>query len=277
MINKIFLNLGMTEREAKVYLAILKLCNPNISDLQKQTGLSRSTVYYCIDLLIKNDIVFSKKLNEKTVYEAISPEQLKKIVEYKITELKKDITIFEKAIPDIVQSTKKGKMNLKMLKGFKSLTNTMRDVYIGHKNSTVRVFGTKPKEYNLKHFDKSFEKTINNRITNNVFLKGISPITKNKFLVRDKDLKQLRESRFLPEKTFNFQSEIFIFDDLVLVISEDIENEVNTIYFDDVNYVNTMKMIFDLAWEAAGKYDKEVVAEYEKNISNLSNIKHSKQ
>jgi len=40
--------------------------------------------------------------------------------------------------------------------------------------------------------------------------------------------------------------------------------------------VDTMKMIFELAWEAAEKYDEEVVAEYEK-ANSKSQIPNSKK
>jgi hypothetical protein len=94
-------------------------------------------------------------------------------------------------------------------------------------------------------------------------MRGISPATDTKLSMRDKDKEQLRESRFLPADKFPFKSDLIIFDDVILYQSFKKEQPIAAV-LSDQNMVDTMKMIFELAWEAAEKYDEQTWSNFDK-------------
>ena len=278
-IDKIFEDLGLSEREAGVYLACLKTNQATIKDIQKETKLSRTTVYYSLDILENEDLIQKVNSGKKAYYIASTPEKIKDLLEQKSVKLKESLFSIENLIPDLSSLHKKSKvLDFKTYKGLDSINDIFRYIYKNHKNETCKLFGGLPRANISNNLSgKILGNSINYRVKYNVKIRGISPSSESKLSLRKEDKKQLRESRFLPIEKYRFYTDILIFNDVVVFYTDDFNNESMIVTMEDKLVVETMNMIFDLAWEAAGKYDKEVVAEYEKNISNLSNIKHSKQ
>jgi DNA-binding MarR family transcriptional regulator len=122
---------GMTKTEAKIYLEISKLKEPQIGEIIKKTGLHRGTVYNSINHLIskgflnyidKNEIRHYK-VNGSKIFENIIEEEKKKLEEnqQKTTEFFKQIEI---------EKEEDGKQDVDVFTGkeiFKSLFLEMYD------------------------------------------------------------------------------------------------------------------------------------------------------
>ncbi len=66
-------DLGMSEREAKVYLAILKMKSASAADLYKPSGIPRTKIYDIIKSLVFQGYCSEKRVNGKIIYEVIDP------------------------------------------------------------------------------------------------------------------------------------------------------------------------------------------------------------
>lgn len=73
---KALIALGLTETEAKVYIALLKRGNSLAGKITKETGLHRRTVYDTIERLIEKGLVSYIETNNKKHFEAVNPERL---------------------------------------------------------------------------------------------------------------------------------------------------------------------------------------------------------
>ena len=81
MLEKYLQEIGLSEKEAQVYLALLQVDNESIQDLAKRTGINRTTVYPLLESLGKKGLVSEVQLGKKMNYEAAPPERLETFIE----------------------------------------------------------------------------------------------------------------------------------------------------------------------------------------------------
>jgi sugar-specific transcriptional regulator TrmB len=74
------LDLGLTDKEAEVYLAMLELGPSSVQDIAKRAGVNRSTTYVMIEGLKKHGLVSMFEKGKKIVFAAENPEKLMAIV-----------------------------------------------------------------------------------------------------------------------------------------------------------------------------------------------------
>lgn len=70
---KDLINIGMNERNAKVYLALLKKKDASLPDLHKLSGVRLNKLYEVINNLIREGYCTEKKISRKRFFNAIDP------------------------------------------------------------------------------------------------------------------------------------------------------------------------------------------------------------
>lgn len=73
-IMKCLWDLGLSEREAKVYMAMLANRNATATELQKHSGIPQSKIYEVIDGLVRRGFCIERKTGRKKTFEVVNPE-----------------------------------------------------------------------------------------------------------------------------------------------------------------------------------------------------------
>ena len=73
-------SIGLTENQAKVYLAGLELGPASILDLARVSGVKRTTIYSVMEELLAQDFFTTLKKEGKKLYAAIDPDSLKHMI-----------------------------------------------------------------------------------------------------------------------------------------------------------------------------------------------------
>jgi len=81
MFEKFLQDLGLSDKEAKVYLYLLTVDNDSVIDIANKTGVNRTTVYPILEVLAKKGLVSEVKIDKKVRYQAESPERLTTFIE----------------------------------------------------------------------------------------------------------------------------------------------------------------------------------------------------
>ena len=81
MLEKYLQEIGLSEKEALVYLALLQVDNESIQEIAKRTDINRTTVYPVLESLAKKGLVSEVQVGKKVNYEAAPPERLVTFVE----------------------------------------------------------------------------------------------------------------------------------------------------------------------------------------------------
>lgn len=93
--------MGLTEGEAKVYIALLKIGISKVGLIVKESGVSYSKIYEVLGRLIEKGLV-SFIIKEKTKYfQAVEPNKIKEFLDDKEKEIIENKKILDKLIPQL--------------------------------------------------------------------------------------------------------------------------------------------------------------------------------
>lgn len=81
MLEKYLQEIGLSEKESQIYLALLEVDSESIQDISKKTGINRTTVYPVLESLAQKGLVGEIQDGKKTLYQAAAPERLETFVE----------------------------------------------------------------------------------------------------------------------------------------------------------------------------------------------------
>ena len=68
------MEIGLTEREAKIYMTLLSGRMFTASDLQKVVDIPRTKIYEVLNKMVSRNICIEKKLGKNKMYEAVEPK-----------------------------------------------------------------------------------------------------------------------------------------------------------------------------------------------------------
>ena len=81
MLEKYLQDLGLTDKEAGLYVTMLGMDNASVLELSKKTKINRTTVYLVLESLMKKGLASEIQIDKKTHYQAEPPERLETYVE----------------------------------------------------------------------------------------------------------------------------------------------------------------------------------------------------
>lgn len=84
-------NLGLSEKEAKTYLALLELGTSTIKPIATVAGIKRTAIYYFIDKLVAMGLITQSEINNRMHYTASSPDRLFEIQQERTNKLKEHL------------------------------------------------------------------------------------------------------------------------------------------------------------------------------------------
>lgn len=109
---------GLNEREAKIYLQVLRDQGETASTIAKRTKINRTTAYLELDNLIEKGLVSYITKNKKKFFQAVEPEKFIEILELKkkrMTEILPQLKELHKTISPFKMEILEGKEGVKTL------------------------------------------------------------------------------------------------------------------------------------------------------------------
>ena len=85
------IRIGFGDKEAEIYLALIKLGRANIAELMKKTSVERRTIYDVLERLMQKGWVSYHEENKKKYYAPAKPELILEDLEHKKQEFKEII------------------------------------------------------------------------------------------------------------------------------------------------------------------------------------------
>ncbi|MDP3026787.1 MAG: helix-turn-helix domain-containing protein [Nanoarchaeota archaeon] len=197
---------GLSNTEAKVYLALLELGKSKAGEITKKSAVNRTNVYDALERLIEKGLVSYVTENNKKVFEAVNPERLQEIIEEKQDKLGRVIQELKARY-----SAGKTEEDASIFKGKKGIKSIFEDVLKEKKDLFAYGAESRFKEmfpFYQKHWNEERAKLkINLKM---IYSERVREIKKEEHL-------KLLEMKFLP-KTYDFPSTIIIYADKVVTI-----------------------------------------------------------
>jgi sugar-specific transcriptional regulator TrmB len=242
--------LGLSEKEAKVYLASLELGPSVVQLIARKAGVNRATTYVMIESLIKKGLMSSFEKGKKRFFTAEPPEQLLAILRKQESEIKEKEKSLEELLPELraLFAGAEEKPRVRFFEGLEGLKALQNDI-LNSKFSSLEEFVALDECYRIlppgekDHRQKIAEKT------KDIPVRVIYTTSKGKILPQ---FEGKRERRFVPLEKFPFTTEINIYGSKVAIAS--CKGKVIGVIIENKDIADALRAFFNLAWEAAEKY-----------------------
>ena len=244
--------LGLSEKEAKVYLSALELGPRTVQAIAKKADITRTTAYGHIKSLIKRGLMNSNVRDGKTYFNAEPPENLSLLLEGRKKETAELCSDLQKLMPRLrlLFETTEERPRIKLFEGKEGLKSMVND-FMKSKFSSVEefvpldeahAFSPPRKGDHRQKIDRKFRK-IPMRI---IYTSKSEPVLETK--------KGLRERRFLPKEKFPFAGSVTIYGNKVALINQ--KTTVSGVIIENKEIAEALRTMFNLAWETTEKYQK---------------------
>jgi len=234
---KVLKELGLTEIEAKVYLATLALGSETVLKIAKKAEIKRPTCYVTLDNLFEKGYVTRIDKKSTTLYSAESP----KII---LNKYKEKVANFEDLVPYFESQFNKGpKPKIRYYEGETELWNVYTKIIFPSKE--MYFFGSDIKKINdkfprlLDHFDR-LQFGANEKI-----MELISDNEEGRKYYENHE--DMREVRIMP-KNLPVYADSAVTEDKIFIVSLD---NMFGVLIESVDLAKTFKNLFMLAWRAA--------------------------
>lgn len=117
--------IGLSQKQAIVYTAMLQLGEAKITDIAKSANLKRPTVYLIIEELELLGLVSQLIKGKGKAYSAVHPKRISELLEFRKNR-------FQEILPDLVAKYKSSvdRPRIQMLEGMEALRQTYREALI---------------------------------------------------------------------------------------------------------------------------------------------------
>jgi sugar-specific transcriptional regulator TrmB len=228
--------LGLTEREATLYIELLRLGGASATDAAKAVGVKRTTVYPILRAMAKKGFVTQYMRNGKRVYHAQRPRRLASVFE-------KRLNRFEESIISLEQMDKRAAdtFGLRFLETKEELKQFFDSVIVEYAGKKYCAIGDTPA---WEAIDPDVLRSFRTqRAKNGIDVRLLLTATSQESSPDDDTL--LREVRYLP-KQYVFKSSIDIYPDKILIISPELA--AAAVVVEVPAMTDVFQAMFDMLW-----------------------------
>ncbi|MAE49972.1 hypothetical protein CMI48_04045 [Candidatus Pacearchaeota archaeon] len=238
--------LGLTEGEIKVYLALIELGQTTVGPIAKLSGISHAKVYPILDKLIEKGLVSHNIKENRKNFIATNPNNLLEFINKKQTSLEEEKQKIKRIIPSLInkQGSLRNRQYARVFEGLKAITELFREIFSQHPNQEILVFGLNDilKQDKFIHFFHNYHPI---RKQHNIKLKLI--LNKNQKEKIRKDYKSLYTKHDkIKYLDTHFPTGIFIFHDHVITIVAD--NQITAFDIKSQQNAQHYKDFFNSFW-----------------------------
>lgn len=249
--------LGLSNKEARIYIANLMLGPAGVQQIADASGIKRVTTYVILESLVALGLVSQTSKAKKTLFNAEAPENLMSLLEKREQSLAEQKQQLKDLLPDLskLRALPRDIPTVKFYEGSDGI-QTINKMFFSEiqKAEIVESRGISDLDRLYRHFPYIEDLGANpERIRSGASSKFIYTSTKGAIMKKG-DPANNRKSRFVPAKNFNLGCDISIAGDLVALLSLDETNPIG-ITIKSTQIADGMRSVFDLAWEAAEKYN----------------------
>jgi len=235
------INLGLAEKEAKVYLASLELGKSPVQQIAKKSGVNRATTYVIIKTLIKKGLMSSYHEAKKQFFVAEDPEKLSILFRNQEQELKRKKNYLEKILPELkaLDVSKEEKPTVRYFEGKEGVRSMAEELYIKNKDKVARMIYS----YDLlkKLFsDEEMLSMRKKRQNKKIRVRSIVNDDKN-------NLTSDSQRYLLSSKEYPITADIAFFGNKVRMVAQ--KKPYSGLIIENKEISDTLKILFDLAWE----------------------------
>jgi sugar-specific transcriptional regulator TrmB len=250
-------NLGLSENEARIYLALLELGPSLVTEISKKSDVNRVSCYDVLEKLVKYNLVtYASGKSSKKRYSAMPPFNLISFLEREQKREERKLAELKEKLPELKLLYKEiDRPSIKFFEG----TEGLKAIYAETLKSKTEILSVGDCEQwessDLSAWARQYNRDrAKAKIPERVLIPA-GEKTIEWFKNYPTTLKYT-EYRVFPKEKINylFDSEINIFEDKVMIALLKKPNRMGILIISP-HLVKILKAMFEMAWEATNKYD----------------------
>ncbi len=239
MLERELIEIGLTENEARAYLAALELGETTIARIAKKSGVKRTTTYLSVESLKEKGLLSELKKKKKTFFYAEDP----RILQEKIEERKKAI---EKIIPQLLSITNliDKKPKITFYEGLEGIKDVYRDT-LKYPDQEMLAWVSQDA---FRVLDKEFiDYYIPKRVEKKIWVRVIAPDTPEIIDYKNRETKELRKTKLIDAQKYPIEVEIDLYGGNKIGVMA-FKEKIGLI-IESQKIFNTLKSIFEMYWD----------------------------
>jgi sugar-specific transcriptional regulator TrmB len=245
--------LGLNNKQANIYLLLLKHGQASLLQLSRLSLINRTTIYRIVEDLKQLNLIEEVLDNRGTKVKAVSPDNLQLLLTKKQTELKTITDNLHSLIQELsaIKDTPTPSTQVVYFRGQSGLKQLLWNIlkakgesvgygYADWNQSVGREFAEKLRSERVK-------RKISDREIQNTDQAG--PMAK---WTNIKNYGQVYQARFLPRETIDIKHDTYIYNDIFAFFSF-AGGELFGIEIHNAEIAKTQKQIFEVLWKLAKK------------------------
>lgn len=247
---EILIKLGLSEKEAAVYLATLEIGEETAQNIAIKSSVNRATTYVILEKLSKLGLISTVERGKKTLFIAEDPHELANMFTLQLREIDERKRLLSEAMTQLqaINNASHKKTIVRFFEGPEGLEALDRYGQEQIKRGSDYL-GIIPVDIVEEQFPKRRVAAVDDRIK-----MGIRSTTiythKDGAVLPAHDPKELREARFLPREVFPITGSIVIYPEWGVKFFDFDQNNPLGVLIQSAAIANNMKELFKLAWQS---------------------------
>lgn len=250
MLDKL-IEFGLSDKEARVYLALLELGPSSVTDIARRSKVTRTNAYHLLSGLLSHGLASSNEGESKVIFSAEKPERFLYMMKGKMLEAERKYKDAEKMMPELqsVFHDPGKKVKVRYYEGVEGIISAYEDTL----TARDKILGYASVEYQHSFFPGYFPEYYERRTKKGIRVECFLAESVASQKIKDLDKAHLRVTKIVPKK-FAISPEINIYDDKVAILSL---KERFGVIVESGEVAEAFRKMFELAYERADLYDKE--------------------
>jgi sugar-specific transcriptional regulator TrmB len=239
--------LGLSQKEAKVYLACLQLGCDSVMNIAKFAGLKRPTVYLILDDLETRGLVSKTKDIKKNLFKAEDPKRL-------VTDLQGRQELANTILPSLkaIYNLDPEKPNIKIGDGIQSVRNAYTGIFTylsTHPKDELLIYGS------LKDASDYFEQEVisaffdkMSQTQSKIREIGNDDHETRKYYRASRRLNQNHDIRLIRNDGAFWKADNMLYGNTLVIFS--VKDQVFVITIESSNITTTYRTLFNMAWRS---------------------------
>lgn len=239
---------GLSDKEARVYLAILELGSGSVSEIAFRAKINRTTAYDILEALISYGLVSYLGEEKRKHYVAESPEMLATYLTNKSRDLKDKSEKVKELMPELksIFNLSPQKPKVKYYEGEEGIISMYEDSLTARNGISSWLNTDKTYDFSADYFADYYKRRSAMKIHMRTIINDI-PLSHQ---IASRDQTEDRESRIISNELMNIEPECYIYENKVSFMSL---REKFGVLVESRDIAEAMTKLFDLAWKQAGQ------------------------
>ena len=266
-------DLGLSSKEAKVYIALLELGTASAQAIARRAGIVRPTTYVILETLARKGLA-SKATGpdaKKTLFVAEAPERLESYIQQQQQQLELRRQEFSRLLPNLRSLHLRGeeRPRVRLFEGKEGLQTLQREFIGTNAEEVVGVSSDDVMEELFPFRSEEFDREIRSvRVQAEVRSRHIYTSSRGPVHTREDDARALRESRYLPPEKFPIKSSFAVHGAFLSIVS--FRLKIIGVLVEHPDIADSFRAIFESLWELAGRYQHTAIPQSQHGVTPVS-------